>query len=272
MRRWIAVGAAAGLLLLLGACDWDIARNVESDDAPVDGRVASVRIVNESGDVKIRTGDTTTVRRTVHFDQQRPGATHRLEGDVLVIEDCPVRNCWIDYELTVPAGTRVDGDVSSGSVAVDGAGSVNLKASSGDVDVRGVTGTVNLELDSGNVRLSNIGAAVAVQSGSGDVAVEGARAAVTVAAESGGVRAQGVTGPVDVRSGSGSITVELSAAQNVRARADSGEITVAVPRAAYRVRTGTDSGDVHSDVADDQAGAHTLDLHADSGDITIRYN
>jgi Putative adhesin len=269
--RGLVVAALGAGLLLLGACGWEVTRNAFNDDSGVDTRITKIRISNDSGDVKLRAGDRTTVHRTVHYDRDRPGATHHVDGDALVIDSCPVRNCWIDYEVTVPAGTRVDGSIDSGHIEIDGLAAVNLKVSSGDVRMRGISGQVNLDSESGMIHLSDVGDAVVVRSESGDVTVDNARAGVTVQAESGMVRADGVAGAVDVRSHSGNVSVRLSTAQNIRAQADSGMVTVAVPRAAYRVSTSADGGKVRSDVADDPSGTHQLELHADSGDITLSY-
>jgi hypothetical protein len=272
-QRLIGLAAAMGAgLLLLGACGWDITTKEDTDDSRVDQRVTSVRVGNDSGSVKIRTGSETSVHRVVHYDERRPESTHRVEdGDVLVLNPCPERNCWIDYEVTVPAGTRVLGQVDSGNVELDGVASVNLKASSGNVTVRGVSGQVTVEANSGSVRLSDIGDVVTVRADSGGVTIDKARAAITVQAQSGNVEAHGVGGAADVESESGNVSVQLTAAQNVRARASSGGITVTVPRDSYKVQTNADSGDVTNDVANDANGAHQLDLTTDSGDIVIRY-
>jgi hypothetical protein len=205
-----------------------------NDDATVGGHIASVRVSDDSGDVKIHTGDRTSVHRTVHYNQDKPGVTHHTEGDVLVIESCPVRNCWIDYDVTVPAGTTVDGAVDSGSVNVDGVAGINLKADSGEVIAQGVSGKVNVIAESGSVHLADIGDAVVVQSESGDVSVDNVRGAVSVQARSGAIR-------------------------------------LTVPRGAYRVNASTDSGAVRGDVTDDPSGTRRLDLHTDSGDIVVRY-
>jgi len=205
-----------------------------TDDATVDGQVASVRVSNDSGDVKVHLGDRVRVRRTVHYNQDKPGSTQHVDGDVLVIESCPVRNCWIDYDVTVPAGTTVDGAVDSGSVEVDGVAGVNLKVASGEVTARGVSGKVNVVAESGSVRLADVGDAVVVQSESGDVSLDNVRGAVTVQARSGAIR-------------------------------------LTVPRGAYRVSASTDSGAVRGDVSDDPSGTRRLDLHTDSGDILLRY-
>jgi putative adhesin len=264
----VAVGTA---LLALTACGWEVTTKQFTDDATVEQRVTSVRVANDSGGVTIRTGDQTTVRRTVHHDDARPEATHRVEGDALVLDRCPVRRCWIDYEVTVPAGTRVLGQIDSGNVELDGVASVNIKASSGKVTVRKVPGTVTVAAESGSVSVSDVGDAVTVRASSGSVRVDNVRAALTVHAESGTIHARGVGGAADVESDSGTVTVQLAEAQNVRAHADSGAVNVTVPRAAYRLKTTTDSGEVSGDVADDASGTHQLDLSSDSGDIVVRY-
>jgi hypothetical protein len=268
-RVLILAAAGAGVLFASG-CGWFSGRSTTVDDVTVAEAVTSVRVDNDAGDVKIRIGDRTTVHRTVHYDSERPGKTHKVEGDALVLGSCTVRNCWIDYEVTVPAGTRVDGNVDSGHVELDGVASVNLIMASGDVTARSVSGAINLNVASGMVNLSGTGGDVVVKSDSGDVTVDGAGKAVTVHNSSGHVRALRVDGAVDVQSESGDVTVELSSPQNVKARAESGMIEVAVPRGAYRVVAEAESGHVSAGVTNDPAGSHAIELHADSGDITLR--
>jgi DUF4097 and DUF4098 domain-containing protein YvlB len=74
-----------------------------------------------------------------------------------------------------------------------------------------------------------------------------------------------------VRSESGSVNAAITSAQNVKINADSGSVTVTVPRdGTYQVAANTDSGRVNSDVINDSSGSHRLDLHTDSGNITVR--
>lgn len=269
--RQLVLGAAGAAVLLVGACGWEFSRNTATDDTTIDTPIAAVRLASDSGKVTIRAGAATRVHRTVHYDQEQPGRTQRVDGDVLVLDSCPVRNCWIDYDVTVPPGSRVDGVVDSGSVEVEGLSTTNLKIDSGNVTLRRISGEVNLESDSGTVTLSDIGRAVVVRSESGDVTVDNASADVTVHAHSGTVTARGVGGTADLRSDSGNVEVRLAATHNVKAEASSGTLSVTVPRAAYRLRTTTGSGELDSAVTDDPAGGHELDLRTDSGDITVRY-
>jgi DUF4097 and DUF4098 domain-containing protein YvlB len=254
---------------MLGACGWT-GRNTEHDDANVDQTFSSVRIANDSGQVKIHAGGPSKVRRTIHFDDRKPGATFRVENNTLVVESCKERNCSIDYDITVPSGTRVDGAINSGSVELDGLASVNLKADSGRVTMRHISGKVNLDASSGSVHIEDVADAVTVRSDSGRVTVDNARGAVSVQAESGSVEALKVAGAVEVRSESGNVTAAVTSPQNVKISADSGNVTVTVPLGAYRLAVNAESGRVNSDVTNDSSGSHSLDLHTDSGDITVR--
>ena len=268
--RASAVAALVAGLILLAACSWN-GSNTATDDTTVDQSFTSVRIANDSGSVKIRIGSTATVHRTIHYDKNRPGTTYRVENSVLVVDSCPERRCSIDYELAVPAGTRVDGKVDSGNVEVDGVAAVNLEIDSGSTTVRHVSGKVNLDSASGRVDVSDVSDAVAVRSESGRVTVANVRAAVTVQADSGAIEARSIDGAADLKTQSGHVTVGLANPQNVRVQADSGNVTVTVPRADYRVRAQAGSGRVNSAVGDQPSGSHQLDLHADSGNITLNY-
>jgi hypothetical protein len=233
MRGFLVAGLGAGVLLL-SACGWEVSRDGFSDDTNIDTKITSVQVNGDSGHVTIRTGDKAKVHRDVAYRRDRPGASHHVEREVLVIDPCKVRNCFIDYDITVPAGTRVNGRVDSGTVDVSGVAEINFQLDSGNLTAKGVAGRVNVESSSGSVRLTDVGADVVVRADSGDVTVDNAGGSVTV-------------------------------------RGDSGNIAVSVPRGPYRVSTGTDSGTVHSDVSDDPSGSHRLELHTSAGNITVKY-
>jgi hypothetical protein len=268
-----AVAAAAiGItgLGLLGACGWTIATETYSDSNDVSDAFTSLRFANDSGSVTIRTGDTTTVRREVHYGDDKPGEhTFRVKDGVLELDSCDKRNCWIDYEVTVPAATKVNGQLDSGSADISGVAEVNVKASSGEVSVKDVAGAVNVEANSGSVELADIGGAVVAKADSGSVQAENVRGDVTLRADSGSVEARGIGGAAQVDASSGSVVVELTDPQDVRVHAESGNVEVTVPHGAYQVATSTDSGNVDSDVSDDSAGDHQLDLSTDSGNISV---
>ncbi|MBC6449076.1 DUF4097 family beta strand repeat-containing protein [Actinokineospora xionganensis] len=245
-----AVGVA-GAVLLSGACG--MVTEQFADNEAVGQTIRSVLVANDSGAVKIRTGGTTRVHRQVHHNADRPGATHRVDGDVLILQSCPVRNCWVDYDVVVPEGVTVSGKIDSGDVEVEGAGSVNLSAGSGDVTVRKVAGKVTVAADSGRVDLVDIGDNVSVE------------------VSSGSVKAVGLGGSADIAASSGSVEVALVEVGDVRARANSGSVQVVVPRGRYRVNAVVDSGDLDNAIGSDVAAANAVDVAADSGDVSIRF-
>lgn len=232
--RHVAPVVVAGLVL--AGCGWaGIGEKTFTDEESIGQDVTKVRFDNDSGDVKITIGDEITVHRNVsHHEDDKPGKTHRVEGDTLVLEQCPAANCSVDYEVTVPEGTEVDGHVDSGVVELVGVAAVNVEAESGDITVRDVPGSVNASVQSGRITLSGIGGAVVATAESGDVEV-------------------GLTEPQDV-------TVTTS----------SGDIQATVPDGSYRVTTSVDSGTLENDLENDPSGEHTLTFGADSGNITVR--
>ncbi|SES28236.1 Putative adhesin [Actinokineospora terrae] len=262
-----AVGVAV-LLSSLAACG--IATKRFSDDASVGGTIHAVRIESSAGSVRLRVGPSASVHRTVSYLDGRPGVTHRVEGDVLVLRECEVRNCWVDYEVVVPEGVTVSGGLDSGSVDVEGASTVNLRVSSGEVKVRRVSGAVNVKAESGSVDLVDVKGKVAVEAESGGISARDVGAA-TLRSESGSVDAQGVDGAVDASAQSGSVTVRLSKAAGVKATTNSGSVQVTVPKGEYRVSAHTDSGDVDNGIGDYRDSPNHLELNADSGDVTVRF-
>lgn len=269
IARTVVVGIAGFAAVFTVTACGDMLTDTNSDDAVVNEPITAVRFANDAGNVTIRTGDETSVHREVHYNDEQPGKTHRVDGDVLVLDSCRERNCWIDYEVVVPAGTTVDGVVDAGEVDVSGVAEANLKSGAGDVTVKGVAGKVTLEVGSGTVNLDDIGAEAAVSSSSGDVNVTNVRAALTLQVQSGDVEAHGIGGATKVESSSGSVNVGLAAAQNVMVRAQSGDVTVTVPQDSYRVILTADSGDIESAVGNDDGGQHEVNVETSSGNITV---
>jgi len=254
---------------VLGACGWGMNERY-TDSADIGERFTSVRFANDAGNVTIRAGESPSVQREVHYDNDKPGEdTFRVDDGVLELDPCPVRQCRIDYEVVVPAGTTVSGELDAGAIDISGVEEVNVRASAGEVTVRDVAGAVNVEASSGKVTLADIGGEVVAKVESGELTADKVRGGAILKASSGNVEAHGIQGPAQVESSSGNVVVELTTADDVRVEADSGNVDVTVPQGAYQVRTSADSGDVDGDLTDDPAGAHRLDLRADSGNITV---
>jgi len=197
----------------------------KTDRFAVTEPVQKLVVAADAGDVKVVATDTdrVTVRRTTHWVTSEPKPTKTVSGGVLrLADDCEgwtTFRCETSYRIEVPRGLAVE-----------------VKADSGDVDVRGVTGAVNLASDSGDV--------------SGH-ALAGARLRAT--SDSGDVRLGLVSSPL-----------------SVEALSDSGDVDVDLPRGEYALDTHTDSGDttVRDIVRYDRAD-HAVKARSDSGDVTV---
>ncbi|ONI82737.1 hypothetical protein ALI22I_39820 [Saccharothrix sp. ALI-22-I] len=228
------------------------------DTHSVSDQVTEVRIQNGSGDVVIRSrvgaGDT-EIRRRVEYPRNtdKPsGVAHRMEGSTLVLDGCGSR-CHVDYEVTVPSkDVRITGQNSSGNVRLEGVASVEVEIGSGDASVRDVAGVVRIDNGSGKVEVADVGGDFTGQVGSGNTTLSDMRGRVTI---------QNSSGDVDVR---------MAAVLSVRAEAGSGNLTVSVPRGAYKVDVDANSGDKSIDVENDPNATAELVLTSGSGDVTVR--
>lgn len=232
IRRVLVGATVAASGLLLSACDLaDFTDDRFSDQETLSGPVSEVRFANDSGDVTIRVGDRFEVRRDVGYNDAKPGKTYRMDGDALVLEECPESDCWVNYEVTVPEGTTVSGAVDSGNVEIVGVASANVSAQSGEVTVRDVAGEVNATAESGNVELS-------------------------------GIEGRAVAGAQ-----SGNVTVAMTAVENVTATTESGNVDVTVPNADYQVDIRAE--DWTNEVGDTGTGPR-ISLATESGTVSLR--
>ncbi|EME56786.1 DUF4097 family beta strand repeat-containing protein [Amycolatopsis decaplanina] len=214
--------------------------------------IRSVRIDNDEGGVKIRTGEgPVRVHQEFEYRWNKPGDAFRVEGDTLVLAGCGT-TCEVRYDVVVPAGIPVSGKLDSGALDIAGVSTVDVTVDSGRVEVSDVPGTVKVKADSGRVELKNIGQ---------DVDVD---------ANSGVIKGERLGGNVQAHADSGRIDLALVKAANVTAKSDSGSIEVTVPAGDYNVTGATDSG--HRDIGVNQSGSapHKLDLNTDSGSVKVK--
>lgn len=197
------------------------------------------------------------------------------------------------YELTVPAGTRVDANAVSGDITIRGTGAeADANSVSGDITIEDATGAVEAASVSGNVDLRRVSGRIDASSVSGDVDVDDA---------TGEFEAESVSGSVLVRRGklrvfraetvSGDLGYEgtYDAAGDYRFNSHSGQVTISVPAnggAALDLETW--SGEITSDFpltlqpGDNMGGRRRrmqfnigqggarISAETFSGDITIR--
>lgn len=274
MRAGLAIGGVAligvGLAIGFGGF-WPETAHA---DSMVSAEVDVVTIANGSGDVTVRTRDVraVSVHEDLHYNNFGGTPADRkytVKGHTLVLSDCG-NWCTVDYTVVVPERVRVTGTSDSGSVRIDGARAVDVRADSGDVSVRHVTGDAKVAASSGEVQLRDVGGDATVRADSGDVRLAAISGRSAVTASSGDVRGTGLGGAVEARIDSGDVDLTLAKRGDVTVRADSGSVRVTVPRGRYHVAASADSGDTSIRVPRDAASRYLLRLTADSGDVTVR--
>lgn len=222
-------------------------------------------VASGSGNIAVRTADSSIVRVRALI-RARDDWKLKAEDKVRYLESNPPieqsgnvirigrienrdysQNVSINYELEVPADTRL-----------------KAKSGSGNVTAGGMNGPIDLSTGSGNVKASGLGGELHAETGSGSIEVDSLRGGAQVRTGSGNIQALGIGGAVKAKTGSGSVRVEQSASGDVDAETGSGEITVSGVRGALRAHTG--SGGI--DAGGEPSGLWSL--HAGSGNVNIR--
>lgn len=225
---------------------------------------ADLQVFTRSGDIVVRGGPAGTVtisgkiivgdrwltgNRTADVQELEKNPPVRQDGNSVRIDYVNLRNISIDYEITVPADTKVQTHTGSGDQTMEGLkGDVDLEAGSGDIRLRDVNGAVRLHTGSGDVKGDTAGAFRA-ETGSGDIRIElKAAGDVDVHTGSGNVELQGVNGALRAEAGSGDIQIEGAQKGNWELHTGSGNVTLRFPGdAAFNLEARTGSGSVTVD-------------------------
>lgn len=139
-----------------------------------------------------------------------------------------LRGVSMRLEIYTPAATQLRARADSGGIHAEGIrGPVDCHTDSGGIEVRDVSAEVRASADSGGIRLGRIGGSV------------------TARVDSGGIDAIDIAGGIDAEADSGSIRLAQTKPAPIRAKADSGGITVRLaPGAGYDVNAGAESGSI----------------------------
>ena len=266
---------------------------------------ARLEIDTGSWDVTVHTGPAGAVTVTGRISVsnrwlfgERSGRIHELEsnppvrqnGNVIQIGQTNLNNISVDYEITVPADTRVQSRTGSGDVKIEGLNSdLELQSGSGDLTLENVTGRVQTRSGSGDVRARDISGSFNAEASSGDVQLEErAKGDVDIHTTSGNIEVKGVDGGLRVEAGSGDVNAEGKPAGNWEARTGSGNIHLTIPReSGFQLEASTSSGELnmnHSVTMTVQgnidsarheikgtvgSGGPQVTVHTGSGDIDI---
>ena len=246
------------------------------------------------------------VEERIHKIEQNPPIVQN--GNTITIGKMDdrdlTRNISIDYDVTVPAQTRLNSQTGSGDqqitglqlplIAKTGSGNITIEritgdtrisSGSGNLKINSVKGVLYCDTGSGNVRAQEIAGDVVASAGSGNIDVQqSGGGSVKAQTGSGTIRLNGVKGGLQAQAGSGDIHVDGEPTSDWRLGAGSGNITLKIPaQASFNIDARTSSGSltVHHPVTMQGSISHNhlqgkagnggvlLDLHTGSGDIVV---
>jgi DUF4097 and DUF4098 domain-containing protein YvlB len=309
---------AIGALPLSAAATGHFERTLQVS-GPVD-----LEVTSGSGNITVHTGgsESVYVSAKIHasnswlFGGTEEDKIRRIEKNPPVeqqgntirigrIEDSELtRHISIDYDLTVPAQTKLNSHTGSGDTAISGlqlpltakTGSGNItveniaadsriNSGSGELKINGIKGSLHAETGSGNINAEGVAGEITATTGSGDVDMHQVSAGdIRVETGSGNVKLRGVKGGLRAETGSGDIQAEGEATHDWRLGAGSGNITLRLPaQAQFNLDARTSSGTLKVNHPVTMQGSMSknhiqgkvggggvlLDLHTGSGDISV---
>jgi hypothetical protein len=224
------------------------------------GSSPRLELDNFAGSVTVEAGESGVIQVVATKRALRAADLDRIviersptDGGLLIRTRKPATllSASVDFQITVPADTRLRLDTGAGSV-----------------EVRGLSGDVDVDTGSGSVELEDISAAVDAQSGSGNMTVRGSAGPVRLDTGSGSIEVEDTAGDLDAHTGSGSIRVRDASG---RARLDTGSGSIRYqgsPSGECRFETG--SGSITLELPDDLSVE--IDLATGSGDIDVQFD
>ncbi len=320
--RWretarIAAGVLAAVAVIAVAAHAEEREDTLEKRAPLDGakRIVvknargDIRIVGEQGRDEVRCQYLKRARGRNRDEIDRVFAAMDVavtrSGDDLVIEAVyPERgegnrgllafimqqytSMSVDLDISAPASVAIAVTASSGDVEVAGiSGAVEISAASGDIDARRIGASLDVQVSSGDIVAEDVEGPVKLATASGDIdavrvkkdaAVQSASGDITITAVGGGIVLSSMSGDVSV-DGAGS--VEFSGTNGnalftgvrggVKAGTASGDIEVtASPAGPASFEMTTSSGDIVLVFASALPGGFALKARTTVGDISVR--
>ena len=157
------------------------------------------------------------------------------------------------YEISVPVGTRV-----------------MVNATSGDILVRGTNAEVQAGTTSGNIEVADANDRVVVQTTSGDIRLNRIRGHTRVGVTSGDMELDDISGTLEINSVSSDMRIQHVDVSDLRIGTTSGDITyegTVDPKGNYEISS--HSGDVRFEMPSNTGAV--LSLQTYSGDIDSAY-
>lgn len=262
-RRYM-LPVAMALLIMAPATTLAAVRGSFQRTLQVNG-VVDLQVLTHSGDVTVQAGAAGSVSISAKIHSGNSGVFEifggavsdkairdieqnppvRQTGNMIKIDYPPYKNVSIDYEITVPADTRLKVETGSGNQTVRGLkGGSTLHAGSGDLRLDDLNGAVHVDTGSGNIVGNSLAGSFEARAGSGDIKLD-LTGSSTVRAHtgSGNIQLRGVNGGLFAETGSGDIVTEGRVAGDWSVHTGSGDVTVRLPaNSSYEVDLSTSSG------------------------------
>ena len=168
----------------------------------------------------------------------------RQAGNIIHIDYVNMRDVAIDYEITVPAETKLHSRSGSGNQDVGGiSGGTDLESGSGDVQLRALNGEIRVQTGSGNVRGRELNGGIRATAGSGESNLNNRRWRRPDPHRFRKHSGPGRQPRAARRCGSGDITAEGVQKNEWEVRTGSGNVRLRLPsEAAFNVDLTTSSG------------------------------
>jgi DUF4097 and DUF4098 domain-containing protein YvlB len=160
---------------------------------------------------------------------------------------------------------------------------VRARADSGGIRVEGIQGPADCHTDSGGIEVRDVGSEVRAGADSGGIHMENVKGATYAHVDSGGIDLTDISGSIDAETDSGGIRVSQTSAAPIRAKADSGGVSVRLAsNAGYDINVESESGHIsvpeistqgeisrHHVEGKVRGGGPMVKIHVDSGNVTI---
>ncbi|MFF0306385.1 DUF4097 domain-containing protein [Streptosporangium sp. NPDC004379] len=262
-KNLVVAGAMLGAVALLSGCGAGIGFGPSNQDVvsyDVAGSLKSLDVTTNSGDIVVNASD----RQGVHVTEtlrwrgkKRPETEHPVSGGTLTLRQNCARDCEVHYRVEIPKGLDVTTDTGSGTITLRGlkGAKATAKTGSGDIEAgSSEVGELTAETGSGAVTLRGLkGEDVRAESGSGDIDARSLTARTFTA-----------------ESGSGAVEAGFAdAPDQVTVKADSGDVTLRLPRNTYALTLDTGSGDKTVQVGNDSASPRKVEARTGSGNIDV---
>jgi hypothetical protein len=161
---------------------------------------------------------------------------------------------------------------------------VRARADSGRVRVEGIRGPADCHTDSGGIEIFDVGSDVRAAADSGGIHLKNISGSAFAHVDSGGIDATQVAGTIDAQADSGGIRVGQTTPAPIRARTDSGGVTVKLASSGgYDVSVESESGHVsvpemttqgtltpHHVEGKVRNGGPLVSIHVDSGNVNVQ--